>query len=97
MTDGLNKVCAIRLTVGRVEACPGPRCPFWETGEISLEPGCALERLGLALDRPDLAEYLLGVRTALEEARDEREREAARQAFARVVVPPDFADRERTA
>jgi len=89
----MQKVCTIHLTVGQVEPCPGPRCPFWEKGKVGLEPGCALEGLELALDRPDLAAYLLGVRAALEEARDEREREAAREAFARAVTPPGLAGR----
>jgi hypothetical protein len=87
-----DKLCRMKLTLGEVEACPEGACPFWETGGALVEEGCGLERLGLDLDRPDLAAYLLDVRTALEQARSVREREEARRLFAE-LVPPDFADR----
>ena len=77
------KLCRIRLTIGDVEACPEGACPFWE--EHALERGCGLERLELDLERPDLARYLVDLRQALEEARDVREREAARRVFAGLV------------
>jgi hypothetical protein len=74
--------CRIALVIGEVEACPQGSCPFWEHGGALIDAGCGLERLQLELDRPDLAEYLIELRRALETARDAREREAARQALA---------------
>lgn len=67
MTD---RLCALQDAVGRVEACPGARCPFWEPGGAVLAGGCLLERLTLDLGRrPDLANYLLGLRVVLDEGR----------------------------
>jgi hypothetical protein len=87
-----RKVCHLHLALGRVEACPGGACAFWEEGGIALPAGCELERLAIDLERPDLAEYLLEVRYKLEPARDREERDAARRAFAE-VVPPEFSER----
>ena len=86
------KVCHLHLTLGTVEACPGGACPFWEQGGVALPAGCELERLGIDLDSPDLAKYLLGLREQLEAARNREEREAARKAFAE-LVPPDLSGR----
>ena len=87
-----ERLCRIKLAVDEVEACPQGACPFWEHGGAVVESGCGLERLQLELDRPDLAEYLVGLRHLLETARDGREREAARQAFAG-LVPPELSGR----
>ena len=87
-----RKVCHLQLTLGNVEACPGGACPFWELGGIALPAGCELERLGIDLDRSDLAEYLLELRGQLEAARDREEREEARRAFSE-LVPPDLSGR----
>lgn len=84
-------LCRIALAVGEIEACPRGGCPFWEHGG-SLGAGCGLERLQLELDRPDLAEYLGELRRALETARDERGRKAARNARAD-LGPPDLTGR----
>jgi hypothetical protein len=86
------RLCRIKLTLDEVEACPQGACPFWEHGGAVLESGCGLERLHIELDRADLAAYLVELRGTLEAARDEREREAARQALAG-LVPPDLSDR----
>src|SRR6266540_5325444 len=43
------KLCALQDAAGRVEACPGEGCPFWEEGGAVLEGGCAIERLSLDL------------------------------------------------
>lgn len=91
MADQL-KLCRIKLAVDEVEACPEGACPFWEAGGAVVASGCGLERLHLELDRPDLAGYLVDLRRALETARDERERLAARQAFAG-LVPPELSGR----
>jgi hypothetical protein len=86
------KICHLHKTMGRVEACPGERCLFWEDGGVVVPPGCELERLGLDLECVELAEYLLELRTSLEAARDHEERNAARRAFA-TLVPPDVSGR----
>lgn len=62
-SEAPEKRCALLETVGRVEACPGDGCPFWEEGGAVLEGGCAIERLSLDLaHRPELAQYLLEIR-----------------------------------
>jgi hypothetical protein len=85
-------LCRMKLTLGVTEACPEGACPFWEHGGAVVESGCGIERLHIELDRPDIAGYLVELRQQLEAARDGREREAARQAFA-ALVPPDFDGR----
>lgn len=85
-------LCRIKLAADEVEACPQGACPFWEHGGALVEPGCGLERLPLELDRPDLAEYLVELRRALETARDTREREVARQALGD-LWPPELTGR----
>lgn len=87
-----RKVCRIHLTAGRVEPCPGAACPFWELADLDADEGCALERLELDLARPDLASYLLELREALEEARFQKELEAARESFPG-LIPPDLSGR----
>jgi hypothetical protein len=85
-------LCRIKLTLGDVESCPKGACPFWEPGGAIVEAGCGLERLRIDVDRPDLAAYLVDLREALEAARNAREREEARQAFAS-LVPPELSGR----
>jgi hypothetical protein len=85
-------LCRIKSAVGEVEACPEGACAFWEHGGEVLESGCALERLAIDVDRPDLAAYLVELRAALEAARDAGEREAARRAYAE-LVPPELSGR----
>lgn len=87
MTEG---VCRMKRTLGVAEACPEGGCPFWEQGGAIVESGCGLERLAIELDRPDVAEYFADLRQALEKARDEGEREAARRAFA-ALAPPELS------
>jgi hypothetical protein len=72
VNDDVDRVCRIHLAVGRVEACPGARCAFWDLDERELEYGCVLERLGIDLERPDLARYLVDLRAALEGRRSKR-------------------------
>lgn len=87
-----TKICRIMHTLHEVEPCPEGACPFWEAGGALLEEGCGLERLALDVDRPDVAAYLVELRRALEDARDIREREAARRTFAG-LVPPELSGR----
>ena len=50
------KQCRLREAVGERELCPGETCVFWEGGGAVVEPGCAIERLGVPVARrPDLA------------------------------------------
>lgn len=63
------KRCVLQDAAGRVEACPGGRCPFWEEGGAVLEGGCSIERLSLDLARrPELAHYLLEIRLGFDRA-----------------------------
>ncbi len=86
------RTCRIRQALGEIEQCPESACPFWEEGGALLDAGCALERQGIDLDRPDLAAYLDGLRRELELARDASERQAARRVFAE-LVPPELSGR----
>jgi hypothetical protein len=86
------RLCRIKLTLGEVEPCPKGACPFWETGGALIDEACGLERQGLDLDRPDLAQYLVELRARLERARDAEERAEARRAFAE-LVPPELTGR----
>jgi hypothetical protein len=88
----VEALCQVKLTLGEVEACPQGACPFWEPGGAVLESGCGLERLHLELDRSELATYFDELRRAMEEARDDAERQAARQAFA-ALAPPELSGR----
>lgn len=72
-----SKSCVLRLATGVIEACPGERCAFWESGGAVVEGGCLLERLGVDVRQADLAEYLVETRQRLEQARDLSEAEAA--------------------
>lgn len=64
------RTCTLsRAARGSDEPCPRDRCPFWEPGGAVVAGGCAIERLVIDLRTPDLAAYLLDVRTQLEEFR----------------------------
>jgi hypothetical protein len=85
------KLCSLSVTVGNDEECPRGWCAFWEKGGAVVEPGCAIERLGIDLRSPNLAGYLLEIRRELENARDA---EAARDAHGRLALlaPPDISE-----
>jgi len=55
-----------------------------------IQPGCAIERLGLDLSNIDLVHYLLDLRRALDGARSEAESRIARERLAE-LVPPDLS------
>ena len=88
----MTMLCRIKLTIDEVEPCPEGACPFWEHGGAVIDAGCGLERLPIELDRTDVARHFVELRRALERARDEREREDARRAFA-ALVPPELSGR----
>jgi hypothetical protein len=78
------KTCTLRLVAqDRAEPCPRERCAFWEPGGAVVEGNCLVERFGVDVRRPDLAEYLLETRERLEQARDLAEAEEAHREFSR--------------
>ena len=79
--------CSLSAAVGTIEECPHGWCAFWERGGAVVEPGCAIERMGVDLTNPDLAYYLLDLRRALEAVRDEEQAAAAQRAFGQVRPP----------
>lgn len=80
------KECTLRSAVGERELCPGAGCAFWEPGGAVVEPGCAIERLGIPVQgHHDLARHLLDLRLRLEEARDEAERRDAHRRFSELL------------
>ena len=80
------KECTLRSAVGERELCPGADCAFWEPGGAVVEPGCAIERLGIPVrQHRDLARHLLDLRLRLEEARDEAERRDAHRRFTELL------------
>jgi hypothetical protein len=65
----VHRRCGVAAAVGVSERCPGSRCALWEA-DGSLEPAglCSIEEVVphlMAL--PELAEYLLELRTSLRE------------------------------
>jgi hypothetical protein len=84
VTTNEPKACRLHLAArGCAESCPGERCAFWEPGGAVVGGSCVLERLAVDLERPRLADYLLGVRERIEGARERNEAEAAHREFAR--------------
>jgi hypothetical protein len=56
------ELCRLQDAVGRVETCPGSRCPFWD------DEACMFRAVGPdVFERPDVAQHLLELRTALQE------------------------------
>jgi hypothetical protein len=80
------ETCSLRLAAeGVVESCPRDRCGFWEPGNGPLPGGCVLSHLGVDFARPDLAAYLLEVRTQLEQAGNLAAAERAHREFSRRI------------
>ena len=80
------KQCSLRAAIGERELCPGGACPFWEDGGAIVEAGCAIERLGIPIDRhPELAYHLLDRRLAVEAARSDAERADAHRRFSELL------------
>lgn len=72
-SPALGDLCPLQYAASRVETCPGERCPFWES-DVRGEPGCAVTRLGIALEEePKLVAFLLRLRLELAQRRDGRE------------------------
>ena len=85
-----TRLCSLSVAAGNDAVCPRGWCAFWEAGGAVVEPGCAIERLGVDLHDAQLARYLLDLRRELESARDA---EAARAALDRLteLVPADLS------
>jgi hypothetical protein len=61
-------LCTLQYGVGRVERCPGARCPFWvgDRGELR----CVLAPIAYEIrGRPELAQHLLELRRKLDDGR----------------------------
>jgi hypothetical protein len=84
------RLCSLSVAAGNDAECPRGWCAFWERGGAVVEPGCAIERMGVDLHDPQLARYLLDLRRELESARDA---EAARAALERLgeLAPADLS------
>lgn len=62
----MSRFCALSQAIVNDEECSRACCAFWEHGGASVEPGCAVERLGFDLENIDLVHYLLDLRRALD-------------------------------
>ena len=84
------RLCSLSVAAGNDAECPRGWCAFWERGGAVVEPGCAIERLGVDRRDPQLARYLLDLRRELESVRDA---EAARAAVERLgeLAPADLS------
>jgi hypothetical protein len=86
----MEELCRLSSAIGSVEECPRGWCAFWDQGGAVVEPGCALERLGVDFSNVDLAYYLLDLRRALDESRNAHEAEVAARRLT-TLVPPDLS------
>ena len=66
--------CGLAGSIGVSERCPGSRCPFWAVeGSPQTSGQCSIEEVVPYLKTlPELAEYLLEVRTSLRRVDDPR-------------------------
>jgi hypothetical protein len=79
-----QRPCRLASAVGRAEPCIGASCPFWEPGGAVLQGRCAFERVSLS--RPELARFLLFVRSQLEAADTPDARRTAGRLFAQTLT-----------
>jgi len=83
-----HSLCALHLAAGRREECPEHACAFWEEGGAVVEAGCAFDRVRLEFDaRPDVAKWLLTIRTDLENARSAADTMRVRAALNEILPP----------
>ena len=86
MTD--QPLCALHVATGSREECPGQACAFWEEGGAVVDAGCVFERVQFELEtRPDVARWLLHIRTDLENARSAAELRRIRSSLNEVLPP----------
>jgi hypothetical protein len=82
-----TKLCRLQYTAGRVEACPGSACPFWDPGGAVLQGRCSLDGIDLVA-RADVAHLLLHIRKDLELAETHAE-VSSRRLFYRLLETGD--------
>jgi hypothetical protein len=75
-----SRECRPASLAGNREDCPEDLCPFWEPGGAVLPGRCGFEQIDLA-DNPELADFLLRIRHALERARAHEDEHEARRLF----------------
>jgi hypothetical protein len=78
--EQMTRRCSLKAVLGKAEACPEARCPFWEPGGAALSGRCAVEELGVVADAP-LATWLLQMRDRLEAAGSVEEERTLRGVF----------------
>ena len=78
------RLCSLEAAVGKLEACPGQRCPFWESGGAALAGRCAFEKFDATADAP-LAGWLLEIRERLASAEATAGADAARSLFSHLL------------
>ena len=82
------EACALQYVAGRVERCPGLRCPLWDQAGGA----CALAALtGDLVSHPPLAQYLLELRMCLDQARSDG-RSHERRLFYRLLNEEQAAE-----
>jgi hypothetical protein len=86
----METLCTLCVVAGDDERCPRGWCAFWERGGAVVGPGCAIDRLGIRIDDPQLARHLLDLRRELETVRDAEAAEEAGRHLA-ALTPPDVA------
>jgi hypothetical protein len=86
----MTKLCTLSAVAGDGEECPHGWCAFWERGGAVVEPGCAIDRLGIRIDEPELARYLLDLRRELEAVRDAEASQRAAKHLAE-LAPSDIS------
>ena len=79
-------LCSLSVAAGNDAECPRGWCAFWERGGAVVEPGCAIERLGVPVkERRDLALHLLELRIRADELRTAAERRVAHRRFSELL------------
>ena len=68
----VRRRCGVAAAAGVSERCPGARCPFWqEDGRLEASGKCSIEEVVPYLRTlPELAPYLLELRTSLRGVED---------------------------
>jgi hypothetical protein len=68
----VRRRCGVAAAVGVTERCPGARCLFWEAdGRLEASGRCSIEEVVPYLGTlPELAQYLLELRTNLRSVED---------------------------
>jgi hypothetical protein len=83
------KACALQDAVGRVEACPGALCPFWDAEGI----GCVIAPVETEIpQQPALAHHLLALRMQLDSARRDTDAATQRRLFYRLLNEDQVAE-----